>query len=43
MEMSGQLHGFVGPRAVLEVVVKRKIPSLNRDSNPRIPIAQPVV
>jgi hypothetical protein len=32
----------VGPRAVLDAVVKRKIPSPLRDSNPRIPILQPV-
>jgi hypothetical protein len=33
----------VGPRAVLETVVKRKIPSPRRESNPRTPIVQPVV
>jgi hypothetical protein len=27
----------VGPRAVLDAVVKRKIPSPRRESNPRIP------
>jgi hypothetical protein len=32
----------VGPRAVLDAVVKRKIPSLLWDMNPRIPIIQPV-
>jgi hypothetical protein len=32
----------VGPRAVLDAVVKRKIPSPPRDSNPRTPIVQPV-
>jgi hypothetical protein len=32
----------VGPRAVLDVVVKRKIPSPRRESNPRTPIFQPV-
>jgi hypothetical protein len=32
----------VGLRAVLEAVVKRKIPSLRRESNPRTPIVQPV-
>jgi hypothetical protein len=32
----------MGPRAVLDVVVKRKIPSLHRESNPRTPIDQPV-
>jgi hypothetical protein len=30
------------PRDVLDAVVKRKIPSLRRESNPRIPIIQPV-
>jgi hypothetical protein len=30
----------VGPRAVLDAVVKRKIPSLRRESNPRTPIIQ---
>jgi hypothetical protein len=33
---------WVGLRAVLNAVVKRKIPSLRRESNPRIPIVQPV-
>jgi len=28
----------VGPRAVLDVVVKRRIPSPRRESNPRTPI-----
>jgi hypothetical protein len=32
----------VGPRAVLEAVVKRKIPSLRRESKPRTPIVQPI-
>jgi hypothetical protein len=32
----------VGPGAVLDAVVKRKIPSPRRKSNPRIPIVQPV-
>jgi hypothetical protein len=32
----------VGPRAVLDAVAKRKIPSLRRESNSRIPIVQPV-
>jgi hypothetical protein len=32
----------MGPRAVLDVVVKRKIPSLRRESNPRTPIIQPL-
>jgi hypothetical protein len=34
--------GWVGPRAVLDVVVKRKIPSPCRESNHRTPIVQPV-
>jgi hypothetical protein len=34
--------GWVGPRAVLDAVVKRKIPSPHRESNPRTPIVQPV-
>jgi hypothetical protein len=32
----------VGPGAVLDAVVKRKIPSPRRESNPRTPILQPV-
>jgi hypothetical protein len=33
----------VGPRAVLDIaVVKRKIPSTRRESNPRTPIVQPI-
>jgi hypothetical protein len=32
----------VGPRAVLDAVVKRKFPSPRRESNPRTPIVQPV-
>jgi hypothetical protein len=36
------IGGWVGPRAVLEAVVKRKIPSPRRESNPRTPIVQPV-
>jgi hypothetical protein len=31
-----------GPRAVLDAVVKREIPSHRRESNPRTPIVQPV-
>jgi len=31
----------VGPRAVLDAVVKRKIRSPRRESNPRTPIVQP--
>jgi hypothetical protein len=34
--------GWVGPRAVLDAVVKRKIPSPRRESNLRTPIVQPV-
>jgi hypothetical protein len=30
----------VGPKAVLDAAVKRKIPSLRRESNPRTPIVQ---
>jgi hypothetical protein len=30
------------PRAVLDAVVKRKIPSPRRESKPRTPIVQPV-
>jgi hypothetical protein len=33
---------WVGPRAVLEAVVKRKTPSHRRESNPRTPIVQPI-
>jgi hypothetical protein len=32
----------VGPRAVLDAVVKRKIPRPRGESNPRTPIVQPV-
>jgi hypothetical protein len=32
------IGGWVGPRAVLDAVVKRKIPSPRRESNPRTPI-----
>jgi hypothetical protein len=52
MEVSGQLHapaalppekeGWVGSRAVLDAVVKRKIPSLCRESISRTPIVQPL-
>jgi hypothetical protein len=37
------IGGWVGSRAVLDAVVKRKIPSLRRESNPRTPVVQPVV
>jgi hypothetical protein len=36
------IRGWVGHRAVLDAVVKRKIPSPRRESNPSIPIVQPV-
>jgi hypothetical protein len=32
--------GWVGPRAVLDAVVKGKIPSPSRESNPSTPIVQ---
>jgi hypothetical protein len=36
------IGGWVGPRAILEDVVKRKIPSPRRESKTRTPIVQPV-
>jgi hypothetical protein len=36
------IGGWVGPRTVLDAVVKRKIPSPRRESNPRTPIVQSV-
>jgi hypothetical protein len=36
------IGGWVGPRAVLDAVVKRKIPSSRQESNPRTSIVQPV-
>jgi hypothetical protein len=33
---------WVDPRTLLDAVVKRKIPSPRRESNPRTPIVQPV-
>jgi hypothetical protein len=36
------IGGWAGPRAVLDAVAKRKIPSPRRESNPRPPIVQPV-
>jgi hypothetical protein len=36
------IGGCVGPRAVLDAVVKRKIPSPRRESKPRTAIVQPV-
>jgi hypothetical protein len=32
----------VGPRAVVDAVMKTKIPSRRRESNPTTPVAQPV-
>jgi hypothetical protein len=37
------IGGWVGPRAVLDAVVKRNIPSPSRESNLRTPIVQPIV
>jgi hypothetical protein len=36
------IGSWVGPTAVLDVVVNRKIPSPRRESNSRTPIVQPV-
>jgi hypothetical protein len=36
------IAGWMGPRAVLNAVVKRKIPSSHRESNRRTPIVHPV-
>jgi hypothetical protein len=36
------IGGWVGPRAVLDAVMKRKIPSSRWESNPGTPIFQPV-
>jgi hypothetical protein len=36
------IEGWVGPRAVLDAVVKRKIPIPRRESSLRTPIVQPV-
>jgi hypothetical protein len=36
------IGGLVGPRAVLDAVVKTKIPNTRRESNPRTSIIQPV-
>jgi hypothetical protein len=36
------IGGWVGPRDVLDAVVKRKIPSLRRESNPKTAIVQTV-
>jgi len=45
MERDPDTHwigGWVGPRAILDVVVKREIPSPCRVSNPRTLIIQPI-
>jgi hypothetical protein len=36
------IGGWVDPRAVLDAVVKRKIPIPRRESNPRTLIVQPI-
>jgi hypothetical protein len=36
------IGGWVGPIAVLDAVVKRKIPSPRRELNSRTPIVQPL-
>jgi hypothetical protein len=36
------IGSWVGPRTVLDAVVKRKIPSSRRETNPRTPTVQPV-
>jgi hypothetical protein len=36
------IGGWVDTKALLDAVVKRKIPSTRRESNPRTPIIQPV-
>jgi hypothetical protein len=36
------MGGWVGSRAVLDAVMKRKIPSPRRESKPRTSIVQPV-
>jgi hypothetical protein len=37
------IGSWVGPRAVLDAVVKKKIPILRQESNTRTPIVQSVV
>jgi len=37
------IGGWVGPRAVLDAMVKRKIPSPHQELNPTTLIVQPVV
>jgi hypothetical protein len=34
------IGGWMGPRAVVDAVVKKKIPSPRRESNPKTPIVQ---
>jgi hypothetical protein len=36
------IGGWVGPRAILDMMVKRKFPAPHQESNPRMPIVQPV-
>jgi len=36
------IGGWVGPRTVLDTVMKRETPSPRRESNSRTPIVQPV-
>jgi hypothetical protein len=36
------IGGWVGPRAILDAVVKRKIPNPFWESNPTTPIIQPI-
>jgi hypothetical protein len=36
------IGGWVGPRAILDAVVKRRIPSPRRESNRRTPMVQAV-
>jgi hypothetical protein len=41
-ERAHWIGGWVGPRAILDAVVKRKIYSPCQESNPRTPIIQPI-
>jgi hypothetical protein len=36
------IEGCVGPKAILDAVVERKISSLRRESNPKTPIVHPL-
>jgi hypothetical protein len=36
------IGGWVGPRAILDAVVKRKIPNPHQELNPRTLIVQPI-